>query len=356
MVRDQARATGAQRLLAVFLPGALALILATGCSSVAEPSPDLMKEVSRTVASASADQAGATSPVGSATKAFAGSVLLSPLAQISGGWKATAQAPNAPSRRENLRRPIGLGVSGNDLFIAEAGYAQLLRYELGGDRLSSLIDLPSLGARASVGVAMSADRTIYIADPVGRRILHLREDGALIRAIADTRLLAEPVDVALDQFNTLFIADGLQAHVLIVSALGQPLRVIDSSSGGPDSVCCVSVSSGMLYIADPVGRQVIQIRLDSGERRVIELGQDSLVSAITTDDEGRLFVGDGRSGSIRVFDNQGRELSVNTSARLPVITQLTALAVEGPLLYVVDGGAGQIYSFVAAVESARQGR
>lgn len=213
MVRDQARATGAQRLLAVILPGALALILATGCSSVAEPSPDLMKEVSRTVASASADQAGATSPVGSATKAFAGSVLLSPLAQISGGWKATAQAPNAPSRRENLRRPIGLGVSGNDLFIAEAGYAQLLRYELGGDRLSSLIDLPSLGARASVGVAMSADRTIYIADPVGRRILHLREDGALIRAIADTRLLAEPVDVALDQFNTLFIAEIGRAHV-----------------------------------------------------------------------------------------------------------------------------------------------
>ncbi len=355
MVEVQSRTTGAARLLAVFLPGVLTLLCASGCSSAADVSPDLMNEVSRTVASASADKSGVSSPESSTAKVFAGSVLLSPLAQISGGWKSTAQAPNAPSRRENLRRPIGLGVSGNDLFIAEAGYAQLLRYEIGGDRLSSLIDLPSLGARASVGVAMSADRTIYIADPVGRRILHLRDDGALIRAIADTRLLAEPVDVALDQFNTLFIADGLQAHVLIVSALGQPLRVIVSSCGGPDSVCCVSVSSGMLYIADPVGRQVIQIRLDSGERRVILLGRESLVSAITTDSEGRLFVGDGRNGSIRVFDIQGRELSVNTSAPLPVFTQLTALAVEGPLLYVVDGGAGQIYSFVAAPESAQQG-
>ncbi|MET7683041.1 serine/threonine protein kinase [Streptomyces sp. NPDC005423] len=202
-----------------------------------------------------------------------------------------------PADRARLDAPCALAVDGAGvLYIGEAGTARVRR--VGEDGVITTVveasGLPGQSGRSAhsgaadaggaflpAGLATDASGQLYIADPVGRRVLLLRADGTL-------RVLAGPPDgsaaaamavdwsapcaVAVDAQRAVYIAD-LTGHRVWRLADGAAHRLAEPTpAAGPADPAETATGGSLTYpcglAVDPAGRLLVA---DNFHHRIVAL-------------------------------------------------------------------------------------
>nr|WSY54153.1 serine/threonine protein kinase [Streptomyces sp. NBC_00886] len=199
-----------------------------------------------------------------------------------------------PGGRARLDSPCALAVDdAGSLYVGEAGAPRVRR--VGGDGIISTVVAVSEGAADSdtadageaflpAGLAVDASGRLYIADPVGRRVLLLDADGAL-RVLAGPQEgsadgmavdWSAPCAVAVDAQGVVYVAD-MNGHRVWRLADGAA-RVVagpdptagEAAQGGDtaDTVVGASLAYPCGLAVDPAGRLLVA---DNFHHRIVAL-------------------------------------------------------------------------------------
>ena len=202
---------------------------------------------------------------------------------VAGDGSRGGDGDGGPADRARLDAPCALAVDGaGSLYVGEAGSLRVRR--IGGDGVISTVVAASRGSAGSgaadageaflpAGLAADAAGQLYIADPVGRRLLLLGSDG-ILRVLAgppDASAGATAVDwsapcaVAVDAQGAVYVAD-MNGHCVWRLADGAA-RVVagpDPAAGEAaetgdtaDTVVGASLAYPCGLAVDPAGRLLV---------------------------------------------------------------------------------------------------
>lgn len=240
-----------------------------------------------------------------------------------------------------LRGPVAVAAAGQDLYIADAGLGQIFRAEPFANRLTPLgVRVSAPGTR----LAAELDGSLYLLDPVSRRIQRLARDGRTAQTFAADATVASLRDLALDPTRgRLLAADALNRQLVAFRPLGVSFELLPVR-GEPrhelQSLDAIAVAPGALYAID--ARCACLARLAFDGRVLSTFGHQRLSRPehIAADRDGRLFVSDRGERAIKMFREDALEETIPW-ARFG-LTEITDLAYAEGWLYVADAPGAQV--------------
>jgi len=233
--------------------------------------------------------------------------------------RVTATFDSASDERLALRGPMAIASDGRRLFVANSLAAQVLVLDLSGHLQRTLsLEPVSEGARTPrpIGLALTPDGNIAVADADNHLVLLLDPDGNLLKTIG-TGARATGADgfnvpgaLALDGDANIYVVDTLNGRVVKLSPDGTFIRQFGE----------LGDTAGAL--ARPKG--------------------------VAVDSEGNVFVSDGLTAAVQVFSPAGDYLGVigrsdpTDPASGSIFQAPAGLWLDGARLYVMDRLAGLI--------------
>ncbi|MCX8006546.1 MAG: hypothetical protein N3B11_00310 [Coriobacteriia bacterium] len=161
--------------------------------------------------------------------------------------------------------------------------------------------------------------------------------------------LANPVGLAWDG-SRLYVCESDAGRIAVFDAAGRrtgTIRVPVASGAAtayPAAIC--TSENRTIAVVDAAAQRVLVINADTmGEARVVReiggsagVGQPTAVASVG----GRLYVADASDGTIKVFDDGDRPVSVLAQDLNPKLTFVTSMSASDGSLYVVDSNAGRV--------------
>jgi len=255
-------------------------------------------------------------------------------------------------RQLRLQRPVAVAVRDRWVYILDAGQDLVLRYDRMSGRLARVLELRGLLAgEEPADLYVAEDRSLYVADTRGARVLHFDARGRRLRTFSDTFNLARPAALAVDPATRdLYVADAVYDHVLVFGLTGKLRRALGGRGTGQGEFLNLSglaLDGGEVFVTARLGVRGQVLGLDGRFRRAF--GERVLIfpRAVAVG-EGRIFVADWHDNSIKIFSRRdGRPLAVfgGTGVAPGRFKGLTDLWYESGLLYVADSLNGRIQVF-----------
>jgi streptogramin lyase len=245
----------------------------------------------------------------------------------------------------SLIRPEQIAVAPGALFIADDGLRRILRVD---PVRATFTPLLSLKERAA-GLTVDRSQTLYVAFPGSRRVVQVAANGQVTNIFQDPAGRFVPVDVAVSAASRIFVADGINARVLVLNRFGQVVDSVGERGDRPNpfrSVDALWFDGNVLYVLDATARRVFLFGGRVGPPVVIELGDAAaLPVAIASDRWQRVFVSDRASGKVIVFD-PASTAPPGPLAGMPAVQDLADIWVDDfDVLYVADAVAATVFSF-----------
>lgn len=240
-----------------------------------------------------------------------------------------------------LRGPVAVAAAGADLYVADAGLGQLLRVEPFGNRLTPL------GARASApGTRLAAelDGSLYLLDPVNRRIQRLSRDGRALQVFSGDATVASLRGLALDPSRGRLLAvDALNRQIVAFRPLGVSFELLPLHAEPRqqlNSLDAIAVAPDALYAIDARCACIARVAFDG--RVLATFGHQNLSRPehLAATRDGRLIVSDRGSRAFALFREGALEESVPW-ARFGIM-EVTDLAYADSWLYVADAPGAQV--------------
>ena len=161
-----------------------------------------------------------------------------------------------------------------------------------------------------LGIDVSANGQVYVANQFNHCVSVFIEDGTFIRTIGQGKL-QYPSDVLVHSSGLVYVADRLNHRIAVFSQEGELARTFGSEVGGKEEFkypCGVAVSPDdhHLYVSDEVNHQVQVFTLEG--RYVREFGTDQLKCprSLTVTSDGSVLVADNENNCVEVFDKKGK--------------------------------------------------
>lgn len=283
--------------------------------------------------------------------------ILFPLETIRGGLTGNAFTGAADTR---FRRPNAVAARDQILYIVDAGLALVFEYDRMSARLKVLTDLKGMIAGDAADIYVANDRSFYIADTLGGRVLHFSANGRLQRTIMDDQNLRRPVAISVDEANgDVYVADGGLDHILVFNSGGKLFRAVGSRGDDEgefrDITGMVRDRNGNFLVTTRLGYRAQT--MDNEGRFLYQFDKDTLVfpNAIAVDQDGRTFVSDFIDNSIKIFE-EGHLVAVEGGSGVAPgrFKGITDLWVDGGFLYAADSLNGRIQVFRIAARTAKQ--
>lgn len=260
---------------------------------------------------------------------------------LSPGLDAGGQARRPTGPHTLLRGPVAVTAMGPDVYIADAGLGMIVRVE---PTMGVLVQLAARTVLPGTRLAADADGSLYVLDPVSRRIQRFARDGRLVTSYAGDATVASLRDLASDPARGRLLAvDSLNRQLVAFRPLGAAFEILPLRSEprlALASLDAIAVAGDALYAVDARCACLARIAFDGrvlatfGHQHVRQPGR------IAADRDGRLFVADGADRSIKVF--QGGELVETTALARFGILEATDLAYAQGWLYVADAPGAQV--------------
>jgi DNA-binding beta-propeller fold protein YncE len=219
--------------------------------------------------------------------------------------------------------------------------------------------------RLPTAVAVGPGGQVYVADGVNRRVLEFDARGVLQRQHSKVGAvsLRNPVDVAVSADGTLWIADPDLGAVVARAPSGAG-RVISLAEGADPTGLAVSPAGDMLWIVDNESHRLLHGRPDRGRfARIGEpgkaRGQLHYPFMVALDDAGAIYVSDVLNGRVQAFSDNGR--SLRTIGRYGIdpgqLHRPKGVAVSGDRVWVSDSDLGvvQVFSLEGRLEDVLRG-
>ena len=281
--------------------------------------------------------------------------LLTPWTTLRGAFLAAPRPGSAPAKKPGLagyvswQFPTVVAARANFVYLLDAGRRQIFQYDLALQTLTPFSE-HSVGAVSALAVA--PDLSLYVADIAAREVLHFSFEGRLLRKFGNEFELVRPVAVVLEEFGgKLYIADSLYKHVVVFNSLGRVLSVLRSNEAR--SIEAMAQGPDGLYLLDRLGRQIVVIGRDGGDRYTLGQGTLKMPGAVAVDRFNRVFVSDSFDNTLKVFEQGQLVASVGGSGVLPTsFNRVTGLWIDQNMLYVVDSLNARIQTFHIAPPGA----
>jgi len=218
-----------------------------------------------------------------------------------------------------LRKPAGIAVDGERVFIADAGRGLVAIYSTDGRFIESFGE-SGFGLKrfsSPQGIAVQ-DGIIYVADGGNSRVQIFDESGVFIGVVDGVKplddpmkeqaRLGRPVDVAVDYRGRIYVVDSSDDSVKIYDQAGEYLGRL------PELVrpVGITVANDGIYVADGDSYSVKKFGFDlafsltfgsRGKGRA----QFSGLEGVATDRQGRVYVADSRKDLVHIFDPGRKE-------------------------------------------------
>jgi len=233
--------------------------------------------------------------------------------------RVTATFDSTSDKRLDLRGPMAIASDGRSLYVANSLAAQILVLDLSG-HLQRTLALEPVGEGAvtprPIGLALTPDGNIAVADADNHLVLLLDPNGKLLKAIGTgaratgTDGFNVPGALTLDGEGNIYVVDTLNGRVVKLSPDGKFVRQFGE----------LGDTAGAL--ARPKG--------------------------VAVDPEGNVFVSDGLTAAVQVFSPAGDYLGVigrsdpTDPASGSIFQAPAGLRLEGTRLYVMDRLGGLI--------------
>jgi len=260
---------------------------------------------------------------------------------IRGGFLADPARVGATGPFTQLRGPLAVAAMGPDVFIADSGLGMLLRADPAANRLTSL---GKLALAPGTRLAADVDGSLYVLDPLARRVQRLARDGRVMQVYVTDPTIASLRDLALDPVRGRLLAvDSLNRQLVAFRPLGTSSELLPLHGEPRTAVTsfdAIAVGPDALYAID--GRCPCLVRMDFDGRVLETFGHERVrrPERLAVDRFGRLFVADRGERSIKVFRGTALEETIPL-ARLALL-EVTDFAYAEPWLYVADAPGTQV--------------
>jgi DNA-binding beta-propeller fold protein YncE len=233
---------------------------------------------------------------------------------------------NGPEGTENLRQPIGLCVTGDDVVYVVDGEKDLIRsYTTDGDYRFSFSAIESDDATAlaqPARVAESPAGELWVTDRLLRGIFVFSKDGTFIREFVPEGDAADswaPISVSFDDVGRVYVADvgiSKEHRVLIFNTDGQELarfgrtariQQMQEQPGDfyfPNGVAIAK--TGDIYVSDGNNRRVQIFGSDGAYKQIIPTS--GTPRGIAIDKDQRVYVVDALAHTVDVYELTGKRV------------------------------------------------
>lgn len=271
---------------------------------------------------------------------------------VDGGFLAAPQplagVPARPGSGAYVRLvfPAAVALRDNELLIVDSGAGRVYRHDLA---LGTLVPIAGAPASVDTRVALGADLSAYVLDAGARRVLRFARDGRLLQTFRSESIAADPTALALAPDGvTLYVADRTLAQVVVfrtAGAIALPLvpRADEARVAG---VRALAFGRRGVYLLDEHAGAVLLLAPDGALLARFGQGQLTAPSALAVDRGERVYVGETRTGTLKLF--AGGALVRTLDARALRLQSIGALASDGDVLAITDPAAGAVALFRVA--------
>jgi DNA-binding beta-propeller fold protein YncE len=277
-----------------------------------------------------------------------GKTLLTVDRMILGGHQAVAGVGGqferfliGPADEIRLERPVAVGGVGDMLYIVDAVPKIIYKYDLALNEITPIKDIAIQFAGDPGNIYVAEDRSFYVVDSIGKRVLHFSQDGVLQGKFQDLANLSRPMDVYVDEkTGDVYVADGSYSHIVVFNRFGKATHAIGRRGTGPGRFRAITgMTSGKdgLYVLDRLELPVQVLSWDGAFK--YSFGESDLTypSAIAVNRDQYVFVADRSDNTIRVYQDGKLLLKFGSGGSAPGRFRLiTGLWVQGEFLYVAD--------------------
>ncbi len=264
-------------------------------------------------------------------------------AQVAAGVDRTGMpAVLAPMQGyQRFIRPAAVAAQGQDTYIADVGSGAIFRFD---STLQMMAVLPGIRAVVGTRLFVAGDRSLYVLDPPGRRVLHYAHNGQRLGVFGDAINLGRPVGIAFDEARgRILVADGMFNQLVAFHSMGRLPFVIPLKAAEGDRVMGIAgmaMDAAWIYLSDPVCRCVVRVSPEG----VVQgrFGEDDLAlpGPIAADRSGRVYVVDAFDGSLKVFFQD--EMIYNLRPTELGLQQINDVWVGEGFITLSDGAAARV--------------
>jgi len=167
--------------------------------------------------------------------------------------------------RSKLVQPVGVAVSGDEVYVSDVADQQIKVYSLGGRFLRSFGEPGFRPGQFSFanGLAVGRDGNLYVADSNNRRVQVVDTHGTPIAVLDKTDLpegMGLPRAVALDRLGRVHVADTFGKAVYIYGDPGVPVLVYGRGSVEEQALDLpegIAISGDVIVVSDGGNRRVL---------------------------------------------------------------------------------------------------
>lgn len=290
----------------------------------------------------------AGAPINGAARQDAAQALVTPWFTVTGArLTASADPTGMPALRSGpapftrLIHPVAVAALGNDVYIADAGAGRVYRFDPALNIMTALAGVPvHPGTRLAVG----SDFSLYVLDPVQRRVRQFARNGQPVATFGDAINLGRPVAMIADAARgLLLVADGLYNQIVAFHPLGRASYVIALRGDNRNSVLRIAAfaqGADAFYVSDPLCQCIARVARDGAVLDTFGHHQIGQPGAIAVDGHQRVFVADAFNASVKVFQRSVliREFAAGTLG----LAGISDLWISDGLLYIADGAGARV--------------
>lgn len=241
---------------------------------------------------------------------------------LSSAEKFKMFATGQGKRVRGIVKPYDVAVHQGRIYVSDTVQRGILLFDIPGKKFSVFGNSGAGALSKPIGLDVSAEGEVFVADNSTKRISVYSADGKYLRTFGGESLLVRPSGVAVSG-GKVFIMDtgGIDSE-------HHRIQVFDSKSGaliqtiGKRGTAEGEFNLPLMIDADARGHAFV---IDSGNFRVqefdsegkfvssfgqvgIRMGQFSRPKGIAVDGEGKIYVVDTSHGNFQIFDNKGQML------------------------------------------------
>jgi DNA-binding beta-propeller fold protein YncE len=240
-----------------------------------------------------------------------------------------------------LQNPVSVGGVDGILYIVDAGPNLVFKYDLLSNEIEPIEEIATHFSGGPGNIYVAKDRSFYIVDPIGQKVMQFSERGELRVTFQDLANLSRPMDVLVDEkTGNVLVADGSFSRIVVFNRIGKAITTIGQRGTGPGrfrAITAIASADDGLYVLDRLESPVQVIDWQGTYR--YSFGENELLfpNAIAVDKDQRAFISDRSTNTIQVYQNGQLVMTFGGGGSAPGRFRLiTDLWVSGNLLYVAD--------------------
>jgi hypothetical protein len=228
--------------------------------------------------------------------------------------------------------PGALALRGADLLVADLGQGRLWRADT---LFNTVTALPGAVVGPQTRVALGADLSAWVLDPLTRQVLRFGRDGRLLQSFRATAP-ALPRGLALaDAGQVLLLADGALGQWTELRAVGgQPVPVRPAAPGPTVQVDDLAVGRQGVVVLDAAAGCVHLVRRDGQWLQTLGQGTLRQPVALAVDRHDRVFVLEADARHLHVL--QAGQPALTLGAEQLGVQQIGGIAIDEGLLAISD--------------------